>query len=106
MAEETRIDVDLARRLFREIGQIATELKTAADGVVHIRSVVPAPWGTDKYGKKFAEKHDPPAQLVLDSAGTASVNLTELYDSGLTSVAEFEVIDRENARFVESSGNS
>ncbi|WFE25465.1 hypothetical protein O7623_18960 [Solwaraspora sp. WMMD791] len=97
MADETRIDPDGARSMFKELIGIGADLKTALRGVVNIRSTVVEPWGNDEYGKPFAGIRETNAKSTLDGIGEVVEGLTDLGSTGRKAIDDFEDLDTENS---------
>ncbi|WP_433388603.1 hypothetical protein [Micromonospora sp. KLBMP9576] len=97
MPDETRIDPDGLRRLFRNVEEIGADLRGGLGQVKLVRDTVPAPWGNDKVGKRFAENNEPLVGEVLDGVGQHAGLLGEFADTGLAAVNDFVELDNRNS---------
>ncbi|ROO63198.1 hypothetical protein EDC02_5218 [Micromonospora sp. Llam0] len=98
MADETRIDPDGARRMFRVLGEVGKDLDVALSGVYNIRSTVVEPWGNDDYGRPFAGQREENAKDTLKAVGFVVEGLTGLSEEGVGAIDEFEKLDEENSK--------
>ncbi|MFV2021191.1 hypothetical protein [Micromonospora sp. LOL_023] len=98
MADETRIDPDGARRMFRVLGEVGRDIDTALSGVHGIRSTVVEPWGDDEYGRPFAGQREENARDTLEGVGFVAEGLIGLSEEGHGAIDEFEKLDEENSK--------
>ena len=98
MADETQVDPDGARRVFRVLGEVGRDLDTALSGVLNIRSTVVEPWGNDEYGKPFAGQRETNAKDTLEGVGFVVEGLIDLSEEGRDAIDEFENLDDENSQ--------
>ena len=97
MADETRIDPDGARSMFKALTGIGADLKDALNPVVNIRSTVVEPWGNDEYGRPFAGIRETNANSALEGIGDVIEGLTDLGSVGRKAIDDFEDLDTENS---------
>lgn len=98
MGDETRIDPDGARRMFRVLGEVGRDIDVALSGVHHIRSTIVEPWGNDDYGRPFAGQREENAKDTLEAVGFVVEGLIGLSEEGLGAIDEFEKLDEENSK--------
>nr|WP_221382675.1 hypothetical protein [Actinoplanes polyasparticus] len=104
MADRTSIDPEGARRVFAALADIAAELNVAVERVMTIRTTLPEPWGTDEYGKRFSDEHEPYAVMTLDTLNGSFSFLQEFGATGTAVIEQFIALDEDNGAAVAPTG--
>lgn len=98
MADETRIDPDGAKRMFRVLGEIGADIDAALHRVHDIRETVVRPWGADDYGRPFEGDRETMAKNTLEGLGFVAEGLSDLSEVGGEAVEEFVKADINNGK--------
>ncbi|MFG1840419.1 hypothetical protein ACGFH8_18605 [Micromonospora sp. NPDC049175] len=97
MADETRIDPEGAHHLFKVVGSVADDIDDALTRVRNIRTSLNEPWGTDEYGRKFAQQQEPNAEQTLGYVATVRDGIRELAGEGHSAVDALVDQDKDNS---------
>jgi hypothetical protein len=100
MADETTMDPEGSRRLFKTVADVAGDVRSALDRVTNVRAGAAEPWGTDEYGKRFSQQREPTAVETLQGVRELITSVGEVGAAGQEAVENFVLTDTESARRV------
>lgn len=98
MADNTRIDPDLARAEIARLKGIASRFQSAVDKIKSDAAQHEGCWGNDEFGQAFAKGYEPGAKQMLDNSGQMTEGVTGTATQVEQAVDNFEKTDERNAR--------